>query len=77
MYIGGVLIPKDLRDSLRQDARYIQISRFWDVLQATIIDESAKLALIQATNYEHVLSAKMLYHYQHVFKNMLLALVKE
>lgn len=75
-YIGGQPIDNTIRSILKDEATYILKSRFWELLEATIINESADIALKQSTNWEHVLTAKQLYHWNHVIKNMLHALNK-
>lgn len=77
IYIGTEKITPELRDVLREQARYLKTSQLFEILGATIINESSKLALIQSQNYEQVLSAKMLYHWKHVIDNMVYCLTKE
>lgn len=48
-----------MRDVLREEARYIGGSTFWEVLNAAIIDEAAKIALT-AKDFEQVERAQML-----------------
>lgn len=77
VFIGGQEITKGVRDLLKEQAKYLQTSQLWEIMNATIIDESAKLALVQSADWNHVLSAKMLYHWNHVFKNMIAGLAKD
>ena len=76
VFIGGENITEQLRSVLRDEAMYIQNSRLWEMFNDAIIQESANMALIQATQWDHVLSAKQLYHWGHVFRNMLHTLSK-
>lgn len=75
--IGGQPIDKILRDSLREESKFIETSRLWEVLEATIIQEASNMALIQSKDMDHVNIAKMLYHWAFVFKNMVYKLSKE
>ena len=75
-FIGGVEIDTQTRELLRDQAQYLQTSHLWEILDATITNESAKLALIQSTDFDQVRSAKMLYHWNHVLKNMIHLLAK-
>lgn len=75
--IGGAPIDEQLRNSLREEAKVIEASRFWEVLHATIIQEAADLALVQSANWEHIQSAKMLKHWDYVFQNMIYKLGKK
>ena len=65
-----------MRDLLREQAKYLQTSQLWETLNATITNEASNLALIQSTNFDQVLSAKMLHHWNHVLKNMIYKLAK-
>lgn len=76
LFIGGQEIPEHLRGALRDEADYLFKSRFYELLNATIINEAAAIALIKSENMEHVFSAKQLYHWNHVMKNMMIALAK-
>lgn len=76
VFIGRQPIDNALRGVLRDEALYIDKSRFWELLSASIIQESADMALLQSAEWNHVLSAKMLHHWMHVMRNMLHALKK-
>lgn len=76
IYIGNEKITQEMRDLLREQAKYLKTSQIIDLLDATIINESSNLALIQSTNFAHVEFAKALYHWNIVFKNMILILSK-
>jgi hypothetical protein len=75
-YIGGLEINEQMRNILREQSNYILTSQIFEVLDATIVNESASLALLQSTNYEHVQFAKALFHWNSVLKKMLLKLGK-
>jgi hypothetical protein len=77
IFIGKERIKKDFREVLRDDARFLQNSRLWEVFNATIINECADLALIQSTNFDHVEFAKALYHWRHVMENAIHTLAKD
>lgn len=77
LLIGGRVMDKLLRDSLREEAKVIEVSRLWETLEATILQEASTMALIQSKDMEHVNIAKMLYHWSYVFKNMIHKLSKE
>ena len=76
MFIGGDEIKDVMRDVLRDEALYISRSRLWELMSDMILNEAATLSLVQATEWEHVQNAKMLYHWGHVFRNMLYTLSK-
>lgn len=76
IYIGGQLIDKQMRELLRDQAEYILRSDLWEIFNATITNEAANLALVQSMNWEHVNTAKMLHHWIHVMKNIVVLLGK-
>ncbi len=65
-----------MRDILRDQAKYLKTTNLLEVLDATITNEAANLALIQSSNMKHVQYAKALHHWNHVLKNMMHALAK-
>lgn len=77
IFIGGELVTEQLLSTLKDEAKYIFNSRFYEILSATITNESANMALIQSANWEHVETAKMLHHLGHVLDNMLYTLSKK
>ena len=76
IYIGGQLVDKQMRELLRDQAEYILRSDLWEIFNATITNEAANLSLVQSTNWEHVTTAKMLHHWTHVMKNIVVLLAK-
>lgn len=70
-YIGTEKMAPEMRDLLREQSKYFSTSQLYDILKATIQHEAAQLALIQSKDFEEVLSAKMLWHWQFVLDNML------
>jgi hypothetical protein len=77
IYIGGEEITPELRDVLRDQARSLQTSQLWEILNASITNEAINLALIQSTNYDHVQFAKALHHFAHFIHNSVHTLAKE
>lgn len=76
IYVGGHVVSKELRQALRDEALYILQGRLWEILNASVLNESYNMALIQSTEFEHVLDAKMLHHWGHFMKNVLTILAK-
>jgi len=75
-YIGGEKVSPEMKALLKEQAKYFATSQLYEILRSTIINESANMALKQSTLDEHVLSAKMLYHWQFVLDNLLVKLSK-
>lgn len=71
IYIGGDKIADDLRSTLRDEAVYISNSRLWELLNNSVTNEAANLALVQSTDWEGVQFAKALHHWAHYFRNVL------
>ena len=76
IFVGGVPVTEQMRSVLRDQARVFQTSNLFELLDATIINESADLALKQSANFDHVQYAKALHHWNHVLKNLIHALAK-
>lgn len=76
IYIGGTKVTEQMRALLKDQAQIFLTSNLYEILDATITEEAIDLALRQSTNYEHVLTAKMLHHWNHVMKNLINALAK-
>lgn len=77
IYIGKEKVTPQVRSILRDQAKYIQTSHLWEILSASILNEAVDIALMQSTNFDHVLSAKMLRHYRHFVNNVVHLLAKE
>lgn len=76
IYIGGELVTPQMRDTLRDQAKYLKTTNLLEIIDATITNEASNLALIQSANFDHVQYAKALHHWNHVLKNMIHALSK-
>lgn len=76
IFIGGEKVNAQMRGVLREQAKYLQTSNLWEILNATIINETFDMALRQSQDFEAVRSAKMLYHWNHVLKNFIYVLGK-
>lgn len=77
IYIGRDKVDATLRSLLRDEAKNLQTTRLWEILNASVVNEAYNLALIQSTDFEQVLSAKMLKHWAHFMLNVIHLLAKE
>lgn len=77
IFIGGIEVTPQLRSILRDEAEYIQHSRLWEILNASIVNESYSLALIQSKDFDEVRFAKALHHLAHFVKNVVHSLAKK
>ena len=75
IYIGGEQIKAGALDLLKEQARYIKTSQFYEVLHATLINESYKL-LIESKNWDNVQFGKSLKYLDTIIGNMLKGLYK-
>ena len=77
-YIGGQEVQPQVLAVLKDQARYFVNSQILELLDATIKNESANLAVIQSGNsgdiVRDVMSAKMLHHWNYVLQNMIVKL---
>ena len=76
IFIGQNKITPQIRDLLREQAKGVMTSQLWEIINATITNEAASLALLQSTDFEQVRFAKALHHWNHVMKNMIYTLSK-
>lgn len=76
VYIGTTKIDPALRSLLRDEAKYIQQSRLWEILNASVMNESYTLALNQSQNWENVQFAKGMYQWAKYMINVLHLLSK-
>ena len=78
IYIGGELVKSEVLEVLRDQAKYFIGSQILELLDATLKNEAANLAVIQSGNSgsieRDVVSAKMLHHWNFVLQNMILRL---
>lgn len=76
LYLGKEKITKEMRDLLREQAKYLLKSQLWEVIHATAVNEAYSFALVQSKDYNHVLSAKMLHHWAYIMGNLMNILSK-
>jgi hypothetical protein len=77
LVIGGVEIHPDIRDALREQAKSLDTSQLWEILNASLANEAIDLSLIQSSNFEHVQFAKALWHYSVFMRNVVAILAKD
>lgn len=77
VYIGTEEIKPELLAVLREQAKYLESSQLYEILLATLKNESYNLALIQSKDWESVQFAKALYHCAFVFENLVSKLKKK
>jgi hypothetical protein len=77
-YIGGVEVQPQVLEVLKDQARYFVKSQLLELLDATLKNEAANLAVIQSGSsgdiVRDVMSAKMLHHWNFVLQNMIVKL---
>lgn len=76
IWLGKEPINATMRDLLREQAKGVQSSQLWEVLNASIANEAINLALIQSKDFDHVQFAKALWHYSTFMRNVILKLSK-
>lgn len=76
IYIGKEKITNDLKATLKDDARFFEKSRLWEILNASAINEAYNLALLQSKDFEQVQFAKALKHWTHFMLNVIHTLLE-
>jgi len=77
IYIGGKEIKKELLDILREQAFYLKSSQLFEILVATMVNESFNIGVLNSKDFNAVLSAKMLHHWNFVMVNLINTLSKK
>lgn len=77
VFIGQEPVTEQLRQVLRDEAEYIQHSRLWEILNASVTNEAYSLALIQSKDFDSVQFAKALHHWAHFMRNVVHTLAKK
>lgn len=70
------MVPQ-IRSLLRDEAKNLQNTRLWEILNASVINEAYNLALIQSKDFNNVQFAKALKHWNHFMLNAIYLLSKE
>ena len=75
VFLGGEEVKPEMLSVLCEQAKYLQTSQILEVLNATIVNEAANLALVQSGNSGNlerdVITAKMLHHWNFVLQNII------
>ena len=77
IYIGKDKIDATLRSVLKDEAKNLQVSRLWEILNASVINEAYRLGLNQSQNWDNVLYAKALYEWSKFMLNVIHTLAKD
>ena len=75
-YIGGEEIKPDILSLLKDQAQYIETSQFYEILNATIINEAFNLGVLQSKDFDSVQFAKALVYANNIIKKMIKGLSK-
>lgn len=76
IYIGREEITPEKLSILKEEAKYIEKTELWEILNASVTNEAYTIALIQSLDFESVKSAKMLHHWGHFMRNVIHILSK-
>lgn len=76
VYIGKDKINEAMRSALRDDAKMIEASRLWEILNASALNEAYDIALIRSLDFDQVRFAKALKHWIHFMRNVIYNLTK-
>lgn len=75
VFIGGEEVKPEILSLLKEQARYIESSQFWEVLHATLINESVRAAW-ESKNWDAVQYSKALKYTDTIIRNMIRGLTK-
>lgn len=71
--IGGYEVKNEIRELLREQADYLLRSEVYEIFEATLTNEAARLALASG-NFEHVQFAKALQYWNATMKKIYVTL---
>lgn len=71
--IGGHEVKNEIRELLREQAGYLLRSEVYEIFEATLTNEAARLAL-ESGNFEHVQFAKALQYWNATMKKIYVSL---
>jgi hypothetical protein len=70
-FLGAEEISKKEREILKADAEYFKRSSLLEVISNTIQSEAIDMGLLDSKEWNHVLSAKSLWHWNHVLNKII------
>jgi hypothetical protein len=76
VFLGGEEVTPQIKSILADQAHNLLTSQLWEILYSSIVNEAYDISLRQSTDFNHVLSAKMLHHWAHYTKNIIIKLAK-
>lgn len=76
VYIGKEKVTEQVRGILRDEARNYEKTMLYEILNASVINESYHLALIQSIEFDQVRFAKAMKHWSHFMRNVINSLSK-
>ena len=77
IYIGKYLITQEIKDILSVEAKYLEESKLWEILNASITNEAYTHALINSKDFDAVMFAKALHHWSFFIRNVVNKLNKK
>lgn len=75
IYIGGELVNDQLRSVLHDEAKNLQTTHLFEIINATIVNEAFNLAM-QAGTLEHIQYAKALSYWNTILNKLVNGLAK-
>ena len=71
IYLGGEEIQPQILQVLKEEAKYIVKSQLFEVINATVTNESFNLGIGQSKDWNNVEYAKALYYWGKVFNKII------
>lgn len=70
VFINREPITKDEIKVLKEEIKYLTRCRIWSIFQETLRQKAIEKAVMQSTNFEHVLAGKMMVHSLGIIKSI-------
>lgn len=75
IFLGSSKITDIEMKNLQQEAKVLKNFRLWKVLQETVRQKAVEKGVVESTNWEQTLSAKMMLHNLGILKSIVEVLV--
>lgn len=75
--VGGKKLTPEVRDILREQAKYFQTSQLWEILNSSTLNEALNTGFFQSKDFSHTEFGKAMWHYSAFIRNIILQLAKD
>lgn len=74
LYLGGEEMTEPEIKAIKEEIKYLDKTRVWHIFQETLRQKAIDKAMLNSTEWEHVLAGKMMIHSLGIFKSIVEAI---